>query len=76
MPQYLGLNISDEIADAIAKRTAETGESKTTIATIALEKELGIQKNATLGDRVDIVEVELKDLKQKVSDIEKRLDAD
>lgn len=75
MPQYLGLNISDEIADAIAKRTAETGESKTTIATIALEKELGIQKNATLGDRVDIVEVELKDLKQEVSEIKARLDA-
>ena len=66
MPQYLGLNISDEIASAIAKRTAETGESKTVIATIALEKELGIQKNATLGDRV-------KTLEHRVDQIESRL---
>lgn len=68
MPQYLGLNISDDIADAIAKRTAKTGESKTTIATIALEKELGIAKNVTLSDR-------LTNLETRIAAIEARLDA-
>ncbi len=69
MSQYLGLNISDEIADAIAKRTAETGDSKTAIATIALKKELGIQKNKTLTDRVTKLELEVREIKA-------RLDAD
>ncbi len=75
MPQYLGINISDEIADAIAKRTKETGESKTVITTIALEKELGIAKNATIGDRIEKVETELGRLNQKIESIEARLDA-
>jgi hypothetical protein len=74
MTQYLGLNISDELAEAIAARTAITQETKTEIVTTAIKKELGIQKNATLGDRVAFVEVELKDLKQQVQDIEARLD--
>lgn len=69
MPRYLGLNISDEIANAIAKRTEATGESKTTIATIALEKELGIAKNATLSDRLTALEI-------RIAAIEARLDAD
>ena len=69
MTQYLGLNISDELAEAIAVRIIMTKETKTEIVTISLEKELGIQKNSTLGDRVDLLE-------QKVTSIEARLNAD
>lgn len=67
MTQHLGLNISDRLADAIAKRTAETGDSKTTITTIALEKELGIQKNASLGDRVQLLEARVKFIEMKLN---------
>jgi hypothetical protein len=69
MTKFLGCQISDELDVAIAKRIAETKESKTQIATIALEKELGLQTNQTLSDRVTTLE-------QKVSDIEARLDSD
>jgi hypothetical protein len=67
MAKFLGCQISDELDEAIAKRIAETRESKTQIATIALEKELGIQTNLTLSDRVTKLE-------QQVGDIEARLD--
>jgi hypothetical protein len=67
MPQHLGLNISDELADAIARRSAETGDSKTTITTIALEKELGIQKNASLGDRVQLLEARITFIELKLN---------
>ena len=69
MTQYLGLNISDELAEAIAARTIMTKETKTEIVIMSLEKELGIQKNSTLGDRVNLLE-------QKVTSIESRLNAD
>ena len=69
MTQYLGLNISDELAEAIAARTITTKETKTEIVIMSLEKELGIQKNSTLGDRVNSLE-------QKVTSIESRLNAD
>jgi hypothetical protein len=66
MSQHLGLNISDELADAIARRTAETGDSKTTITTIALEKELGVEKNASLSDRVQLLEAKVKFIEMKL----------
>lgn len=69
MTKFLGCQIPDRLDEAIAKRIAETKESKTQIATIALEKELGIQTNPTLSDRVTKLE-------QQVSDIEARLDSD
>ncbi len=75
MTKFLGVNISDELDEAIAQRIAETKKTKTEIVTTALEKELGIQKNATLGDRVEIIEKELDELKQEVSEIKKKLDA-
>ena len=69
MTKFLGCQIPDRLDEAIAKRIAETKESKTQIATIALEKELGIQTNPTLSDRVTKLE-------QQVGDIEARLDRD
>ena len=69
MTQYLGLNISDELAEAIVVRIIMTKETKTEIVIMSLEKELGIQKNSTLGDRVNLLE-------QKVTSIESRLNAD
>jgi hypothetical protein len=69
MTKFLGCQIPDRLDEAIAKRIAETKESKTQIATIALEKELGIQTNPTLSDRVTKLE-------QQVSDIEARLESD
>jgi hypothetical protein len=69
MAKFLGCQIPDRLDEAIAKRIAETKESKTQIATIALEKELGIQTNPTLSDRVTKLE-------QQVSDIEARLESD
>ena len=69
MTQYLGLNISDELADAIAARTAITKETKTEIVTIALEKELGIAKVETLIEKVESLDI-------RVTSIEARLNAD
>lgn len=75
MTKFLGVNISDKLDDAIAQRISETKETKTEIVTTALEKELGIQKNATLGDRVEVMEKKLDELKQKVNQIEQKLNA-
>jgi hypothetical protein len=68
MAQYLGLNISDEIADAIATRTSLTKETKTEIVTMAIEKELGIKKDLNLLEKVEALD-------HRVASIEARLDA-
>ena len=67
MTQYLGLNISNEIADAITARTALTKETKTEIVTTALEKELGIKKSLNLLEKVEALD-------HRVAIIEARLD--
>jgi|GEM_PF-2591452 len=66
MTQYLGLNISDEIADAITERTAITGESKTVITTIALEKELGIKKDLNLIEKVENLDIRMTRIESKL----------
>jgi hypothetical protein len=63
MTQYLGLNISDEIADALTQRIETTKETKTGIVTIALEKELGLRKDPSLLDRVENIENEINKIK-------------
>jgi hypothetical protein len=68
MTQYLGLNIPDEIADAIADRIAITKETKTDIVINALSKDLGIAKPETLIGLV-------KSLDVRVANIEARLGA-
>ena len=73
MTQYLGLNISDELAEAIAARTIMTKETKTEIVVMSLEKELGIQKNSTLGDRVEKLEAGFKTIDLRITSIEARL---
>ena len=56
MAQYLGLNISDDLADAISTRTTLTKETKTEIVTTALEKELGIKKDLNLLEKVEALD--------------------
>ena len=68
MTQYLGLNISDELADAIAARTAITKETKTEIVTIALEKELGIAKVKTLIEKVDSLDIRVAVIEARLNE--------
>ena len=68
MTQYLGLNISDELADAIAARTAITKETKTEIVTIALEKELGITKLETLIEKVESLDIRVASIEARLNE--------
>ena len=66
MAQYLGLNISDDLAEAISTRTTLTKKTKTEIVTTALEKELGIKKDLNLLEKVEALD-------NRVAAIEARL---
>ena len=66
MSEFLGLNMPEDVAIALAARKAITGETKTKIALNALRKYLGL-KVSELSDRVE-------DLDTRVSEIEARLD--
>ena len=73
MAQYLGLNISDDLADAISTRTTLTKKTKTEIVTTALEKELGIKKGFNLLEKVEALDSRVAIIEARI--IEARLDA-
>ena len=66
MSKYLGLNISDELDDAIAARVAITQETKTEFVTTALTKELGIKNDSSISQRVIFLEQEVIKIKEKL----------
>ena len=74
--EQIGFRCPKGIAIAFRQRLEETGQEKTQYLVALLAKDLGIDEPIPLSDRVDNFEKELDELKQKVSDIEARLDAD
>ena len=66
MSKYLGLNISDELDDAITARVAITQETKTKLVTTALTKELGVKNDSSILQRVNVLEQEVIKIKEKL----------
>ena len=66
---YVGFRCPQDVYDNLEKYLKETGQEKSEYLISLIRKELGIQKNATLSDRVGVIEIELKELKQEISKI-------
>ena len=66
--EQIGFRCPKNIAIAFKKRLKETEQEKTEYLVALLAKDLGIELPISLSDRVERLE-------QKVSDIEKRLNA-
>jgi hypothetical protein len=67
------IRIPDDIEVKILEAHKATGQSINAVMVDGLRVGLDCPVEAELSDRVDTVEIELKDLKQKVIDIETRL---
>ena len=69
MSSRYGFRCPDDVAIALEKHLEETNQEATGFLVSLIRKELGIEKNSTLSERVESLEV-------KVSVIEARLNSD
>lgn len=72
--EQIGFRCPKDIAIAFKRRLKEVEQEKTEYLVALLAKDLGIDQPIPLSDRVEDVEIELKELKQEVSEIKARLD--
>lgn len=70
------IRIPDDVEAKILEAHEQTQKSINSVMVDAIRIGLDCPEEAELSDRVDNFEKELDELKQKVSDIEARLDAD
>lgn len=74
--EQIGFRCPKDIANAFKRRLKETDQEKTEYLVALLAKDLGIEQPIPLRDQVETVKIELKELKQEVSKIKARLDAE
>jgi hypothetical protein len=71
MTKYLGLNISDELSEAIDKRLGETRQNKTDFVTSLLNKELGsLEQSPSLSERIEWMEEQISEISDRLKVLE------
>ena len=70
---YIGYRCPRDVYDALEKYLAKTQQEKSEFLISLIRKELGIEKNSTLSDRVEKLEASFKTIDLRVAVIEARL---